>query len=118
MGDIPVEYGDCWFDADPGFPVKHRTGRHWMFVPGAFARSSVEQRAELNLAHDNLIKTNPSQAKPVQLQTQRGLWSCQSYHRVGILWKILPTPAAGGSRQLLCSVSVSSAGLGMPEDFI
>lgn len=87
-------------------------------VPGAFAKSSVEQRAELNLVHDNLIKINSTQAKPVQLQTQRGLWSCQSYHRVGIVWKILPPLAAGGLRQLLSSVSVSSAGLGMPKGFI
>lgn len=56
-------------------------------VPGAFAKSSVEQRAELNLVHDNLIKTNSTKAEPVQLQTQRGLQGCQSYHRVGILWK-------------------------------
>lgn len=96
--------------AAPGFPVKHRTGRHWMFAAvaaGAFAKSSVEQRAELNLVHDNPIKTYATKAKPVQLQAQRGLWSCQSYHRVGILWKILPALVAGGSRQLLCCSPVS-----------
>lgn len=75
-------------------------------VSGAFAKSIVERRPELNLVHVNLIKTKYTQKKPVQVQTQCGQRLQELPQRLGSCRKYLKIITAGGLRQQNSIVSV------------
>lgn len=82
-------------------------------VSRAFAKSTVEQRPELNLVHVNLIKTNYTQTKPVQIQTQCGLQLPELPQRMGSCRKYLKLYSRSLEAAYLQCQFVNSVGLVM-----
>lgn len=71
-------------------------------ISGVLAKSTAEQRPKLNLVHVNLIKTEYTQTKPVQIQTQCGLQLPELAQRMGSCRKQLKLLITAEAVHLQC----------------
>lgn len=123
MGDIPLEYKDYFFDCRYMISQWSRKLLDILFadiISGVLAKSTVEQRPELNLVHVNLIKNNSTQTNPRPDSDTMWPVVARATTEDGILQKAVK--AINYSRRLeatyLHCQRVNSVGLLVTRDFI